>query len=240
MNTYLSYYDKPLQQTAEASVIQVAQKGSKQRIILDETLFYPGGGGQLPDRGRIIGENGILTVEKAFLENGRIVHEGTISGTIADFDTVQVELNWAHRLTGMKLHSAGHALHEALLTIAKSTPVPMKAEHNRDPYIQYSGCFEDTDPLPLEKALNELIASNPKITMRQASLDEIKASCRFVPPNLPYNKPLRVVQIGLGELVPCGGVHLMELGEAGKIKITAIRHCADRVSTKIQYELSKD
>ena len=238
--TIQTYYEVPLHQEAEASVLQITTKNGKTQIVLDETLFYPGGGGQLCDQGTITGENGgVLTVTKASLDTGRIIHEGVLTGVIEDHETVRVRLNWERRLEGMKLHSAGHALHEAMLQISPTGLIPQRAEHNHDPFIEYAGLIANTDPKPLEEKLNELIRQSPQISMRKATFDEIKAGCRFVPANLPRNKPLRVVQIGNGELVPCGGVHLPLLGDAGRIEVTGIRHTADQVATKVHYRLSK-
>ncbi len=223
MTTDPIYYDHSYQAEAEASILHLRQKGSKHQVILDGTIFYPGGGGQLFDVGEITGENGgLLRVERVEIENGRIIHEGIVEGVFAEFETVQLRLNWNRRLEGMRLHTAGHLLHQAFVNLRPTGLVPRKAEHHRQPFVEYHGALDISEREKLEASINELVLAGLPVVMRETTYDELIASCRFVPPNLPRNKPLRVVRIGEGE---------------GRVVVPKIQHTADQTGSRVHYHI---
>ncbi len=83
-------------------------------VVLDRTVFYPGGGGQPSDRGLLLrGADGrSWMVRGARTIDGEIVHEleEAPDGPPSVGDALQVDLDWARRLTLMRTHSALHAL----------------------------------------------------------------------------------------------------------------------------------
>jgi len=99
--------------TVEARVAAV-ESGDATTVVLDRTVFYPGGGGQPSDRGFIIrtGDGRMWTVRGARKAGGEIVHELQPDGSDppAVGDLVQVDLEWARRFALMRTHTALHAL----------------------------------------------------------------------------------------------------------------------------------
>lgn len=236
--TILDYYATPTRQEAEAAVLHLQQKGTKHRLVLDGTICFPGGGGQLHDLAEIVGENGgRFRVERVQFDNGSIVHEGVLDGSFEHLEPVRIRLDWKRRSEGMALHTAGHLLHDAFLILRPTGLVPRKAEHHRDCYVEYHGSLDNRDRKPLEERINELVRADLPVVMREATYEELVAGCRFVPPNLPKNKPLRAVRIGDGELVPCGGVHVARTGEIGRVVITDIQHTADQTGSRVRYHI---
>ncbi|MEP6668837.1 MAG: alanine--tRNA ligase-related protein [Chthoniobacter sp.] len=237
--TILDYYASPNQREAEAAVLHFQPKGQKHRLVLDGSIYFPGGGGQLHDVGEIIGENGgRLRVERVQFDNGSIVHEGLLeAGSFEHLEPVRIRLDWNRRYQGMRLHTAGHLLHDAFLTLRPTGLVPRKAEHNRDPYVEYHGSLDARDQKPLEESIDALVWADLPVVMREATFDELVAGCRFLPTNLPKNKPLRTVRIGNGELVPCGGVHVARTGEIGRVVVTAIHQTADQTGSRVHYQI---
>lgn len=236
--TVLDYYATPARQEAEAAVLHLQPKGTKHRLVLDGTICFPGGGGQVPDLAEIVGENGgRLRVERVQFNNGCIVHEGVLEGTFEHLEPVRIRIDWNRRYEGMRLHSAGHALHDAFMILRPTGLVPSAAEHNRDPFVEYHGTLDIGDREPLEARINEIVRADLPVVMREATYDELVASCRFVPPNLPKNKALRVVRIGDGELVPCGGIHVARTGEIGRVVVSKIQHTADQCGSRVHYHI---
>jgi len=217
------YYENPYQQTASATVISCQPKGNQYVVELSATHFYPQGGGQPSDQGQIIGPKGRMKVELTQTKDGRILHQGKVMGTMSEGDEVSLQIKWSHRHMSMRLHTAGHLIHDAMMLV-RPDMVPVKANHGHsNSFVEFSGSWTDEDRAALENMIAKLIATNPEIIMRETSLEEIQAGCRHVPKGLPANKPLRVVQIGGGELVPCGGIHVARLAEVGQVVINHIQ-----------------
>ena len=106
-------YSDAYARTAEARVAAV-EAGDTTTVVLDRTVFYPGGGGQPSDRGLIIraADGRLWTVRGAHKAGGEIVHELEPDGSDppAVGDLVQVDLEWARRFALMRTHTALHAL----------------------------------------------------------------------------------------------------------------------------------
>ena len=173
------------------------------------------------------------------LREGRIVHQGRMDGVLSAGETVQMQIKWGHRHNGMRVHSAGHALHDAVMTLKPEGIIPIKAMHGHDAFVEYSGDWLEANPREIEDGVNALVHANLPVAMRATTLAEIEANCRFVPHGLPRNKPLRVVQIGDGQAVPCGGVHVRELGEIGKVIVVDVCRNRDTANLRIRYRVTK-
>ena len=106
-------YSDAYARTAEARVAP-SMSGDATTVVLDRTVFYPGGGGQPSDRGLLIraADGRSWTVRGARKAGGEIVHELEPDGgdPPAVGDLVQVDLDWARRLALMRTHTALHAL----------------------------------------------------------------------------------------------------------------------------------
>src|SRR6476659_3885837 len=100
--------------TVEARVAAVDDSGDAPLVVLDRTVFYPGGGGQPSDRGLLLrtSDGRTWTVRAARKSGGDIVHELEPGphGPPARDDLVTVDLDWARRYALMRTHTALHAL----------------------------------------------------------------------------------------------------------------------------------
>ena len=217
------YYSEPYNQVVEATVLSCLAKGNQYVMELSATNFYPQGGGQPSDQGEIVGLNGRMKVELVHLKDGHIIHQGKMMGKMTEGDEVSLHIKWSHRHLSMRLHTAGHAIHDAVMQVQPDL-IPVRANHGHsNSFVEYAGGWIESNRAVLEDTIARLVAGNPSVAMSESGLEEIQANCRHVPKGLPSNKPLRVVRIGEGELVPCGGVHVAQVEEIGKIVINDIR-----------------
>jgi hypothetical protein len=83
-------------------------------IILDQTAFYPLGGGQPSDKGTLRGANGIVTVNDVRNENGVVKHSGSLEGSIGGGEAVTGNIDWNRRYALMRNHTLAHLMAEAV------------------------------------------------------------------------------------------------------------------------------
>lgn len=215
MKTVQVYYSNPYAVELEAKVLSVQPQEKLMNVILDQTIFYPEGGGQPSDRGTI----GTAKVEYVRYQEGEIIHQ--VTGEIKDGERVKIVLDWAWRYKHMKIHTAGHLLHDVLMTMVKDLS-PLRGGHGKKAFLEYKG---ELDPLikeQLEVEVNRIAQQELEVTTKETSYDELAKECQFLPPNLPKDKPLRMIKIGDFPSMPDGGVQVRSTGELGKIWIAHI------------------
>ena len=215
MQTKQIYYLDPYKTELEAKVLSVRPQGNLTNVILDQTIFYPEGGGQQSDRGTI----GNTRVEYVHFQNGEIIHQ--VKGEIKESEAVKTAIDWNWRNKYMKIHTAGHLLHDVLMTMVKDL-TPIKGGHGKKAFLEYSG---EIDPLikeKLETEVNNVAQQGLEVVTKETSYDELAKECQFLPTNLPKNKPLRMIKIGNFSSMPDGGVQVKNTKEIGKIWIANI------------------
>lgn len=226
------------------SVSKVLDGDGRFGVVLDDTVFYPEGGGQPCDQGTIQSDFGTLHVNEVKLKNGEIVHFGKLDGNLEKGQDVQCEIDWDRRYRHMIIHTAGHLIDEALYILELSPDVisPVKASHSRRAYIEY---VKTKDALPenLGKVLSEEIEKLRKdklpIHIEFVSKDSIKDKARWLPPKLPTDKPLRIVSFGDNKGIPDGGTLSKNTSEIPPVKITDIDVDGDCVTVKYSIDFSE-
>lgn len=200
-------------------------------IILDQTCFYPRGGGQDWDTGRI----GSFEVEEVRLdETGTVHHIG--HGKVRIGEAVSCQVNTDRRHDNTRLHSAGHVIDMAMSGL-RDDLIPGKGAHYPHmSFVEYAGTVDNPEELldSLQTKITSLLAKKTVNTLRFVSKEELATLCRHVPDNLPANKPIRVVLYGSFG-VPCGGTHVRKLSDIGKIEITKIK--SKKGLTKVSYRV---
>ncbi len=215
MQTKQIYYEEPYKKEIDCKIVSVETIANLVNVIVDQTIFYPEGGGQPSDRGTL----GEAKVEYVRMINGEIVHQ--VKGQLTAGKTVKQVLDWDRRYKYMRIHTAGHVLHDVLLTMFAALS-PIGASHGKKPYIEYEGIINLEKKAEIEQRVNEVVQQNLAVVTKFATYEEIEKKCQFIPPNLPKNKPLRMIKIGNFPGMPDGGVQVVKTAEIGKIWIAAI------------------
>jgi Ser-tRNA(Ala) deacylase AlaX len=115
--------------------------------------------------------------------------------------------------------------------------IPQRGEHGDNPYLKYRGTVDDAGlPQKLQERVNQLVAEDRQVITEAVSPEELSRRAKFVPPNLPQGKPLRILQITGFEAMPDGGVHVKKLGEIGRVTITDLR--IKKGGTMVKYGIS--
>ena len=211
---------------------------NKFSVILDQSVFYPQGGGQPFDNGIIKNENAVFNVKEVRFIEGQVHHIGTYEkGTFSLGDKVNCIVEKERRQLNTRLHSAGHLVDMGLKELGKLWK-PGKGYHfPNGPYVEYlaeNNTFDENLKTELENKCNEIIGRNIDTNIKFMDKSEMHKYCAFVPDFLPEGKPARVVFYGdFG--IPCGGTHCKNLSEILKIGIRKIKREKDVI--KVSYEL---
>ncbi|MDE2334244.1 MAG: alanyl-tRNA editing protein [Rhodospirillales bacterium] len=210
---------------ASAVVLASAPEG----IVLDRTVFYPRGGGQPGDIGRLVWEGGETALADTIKGEGEtIIHLPAPGAALpAAGTTVEAVLDWERRFAHMRMHTAMHLLCAALPGAAV-TGGAVGAERSRLD-------FDLPDPPAkeaIEERLNALIAADHPVSIEwvdESVLDTNPGLVRTLSVKPPRGTGrLRLVRIGAGEppvdLQPCGGTHVARTGEIGRLTVLKIEN----------------
>jgi Ser-tRNA(Ala) deacylase AlaX len=227
--------------TAEAKVSEVTEENGKTVVLLDQTVFYPQGGGQPYDRGIIESPSGKFLVEEVRFLNGAVKHIGKFeNGAFRVGEVVRCTIDEERRSLSSRLHSAGHVVDMAVTKIGLNW-VPGKGYHFPEgPYVEYVGNLDGFDREKLksdiETSCNEFIREARETKVLFMDKEKMKEVCRHVPDNIPEGKPARVVMYGdFG--VPCGGTHVNNLKDIGRITVRKIK--SEGQNVRVAYDINK-
>ncbi|TXG76332.1 hypothetical protein E6P97_03655 [Patescibacteria group bacterium] len=232
MSTKLLHMDDFGVVDCDATAVSVgAAEDGRTDIVLDQTCFYARGGGQDWDTGMIDS----FKVEEVRLDADGVVHhigEGVPPDTGA---SVHCAVDVARRDINTRLHSAGHVVDMANNRVNPDWVPGRGAHYPHMSFVEYTNAeVGESTAAKFQDEITAILSQNVQNTMKYVSYDELAALCRHVPANLPVNKPTRVVLYGdFG--VPCGGTHVQNLADIGRIEITKIK--TKKGMTKVSYRV---
>lgn len=137
MKTKQIYYEDSYKKELPCKVLSVEPKGNLLNVVLDHTIFYPEGGGQPSDKGQL----GEAKVKYVRLSDGEIIHQ--VEGELKAGENIKAVLDWNWRHKYMKIHTAGHLLHDVLMTMFKGL-TPTRGSHGKKAFLEYQGEIDDT------------------------------------------------------------------------------------------------
>jgi len=190
-------------------------------VTLDQTIFYPKGGGQPYDTGKIVRGTEVFSVVSVGKFSGEISHEVDNVG-LQPGDKVQCSLNWERRYKLMRSHTAAHVL-AALLN--KGTGALITGNQLEEDHVRFDFNIEEFDRALLEEYLakaNQLFGTDVPVKWYELPREEamkipgvVKMAAAF-PPELPT---LRIVEIVGVDKQADGGTHVKNLREIGKVEL---------------------
>ena len=213
------FRDDPYKKECEAKILDFGDNW----IILDQTVFYAEGGGQLGDTGLIKVGQQEIQIENTIKENDLIKH---IFNSKFDFeigDNVTCIIDWDRRYKLMKMHTSLHLL--CSLVNAKVTGGSVGDGKGR---LDFNLDFKPNKD-ELKDNLNDLIQGNHDITISWISAQELDKNPNLVktmsvlPPRT--NGSIRMVRIGDNiDYQPCGGTHVKNTSEIGLVEINKVEN----------------
>ncbi|MEX0320268.1 MAG: alanyl-tRNA editing protein [Ruegeria sp.] len=221
MTTEMLFRDDAYLRSAPGTVTGHTSDGG---VILNRSLFYPTGGGQPGDGGRLLWDDGEMTVATAIKGD-----EGTIVLVPAEGDAapsagtwITQELDWDRRYRHMRVHTALHLL--SVVIPLEVTGGSIGTEKGR---LDFNIPEAPQDKEALQTQLQELIDRDLPVTEDWITDEELDANPGLVK-TMSVSPPrgsgrVRLVRIGEGEtqidLQPCGGTHVARTAEIGRIRL---------------------
>jgi len=237
--------------TIEAVVrsVEVGQGGATV-VVLDRTVFYPGGGGQPADRGMLLrsSDGRRWTVRGARKDGANIVHE--LEPSDADIggpadpplvgDRLEADLDWARRHALMRTHTALHALcgvvwrdYGALVTGGNMEPGAGRMDFE---FERMSGDLVAN----IEHRVNAELAAERDVRVAVLPRDEafaipdlIRTKVNLLPPGIAQIRTIEIVGL---DLQADGGTHVANTREVGGIRVTGYES-KGRINKRIRIEL---
>ena len=200
---------------------------------LEDSPFYPEGGGQVSDRGTVATEGARARVTGVFrLGADQALALEPLEGEIGAGDRVHAEVERAERVATMRNHTATHLLHAALrerlgdhVRQAGSYVGPDKLRFD----FSHGQRLSDEELADVESRVNGWIADNLPVRAIETSLDEAKALGAMALFGEKYGDWVRMVEIEEVSRELCGGTHLRSTGEVGLFHVTTEASSASNV-----------
>ncbi len=229
------YHQDAYLQEFEAVVTQL----SEDRVALDRTAFYPGGGGQPSDRGRIARDGDEFVVTKVKTENGEIWHTVDSEG-LREGEAIVATLDWSNRYKLMRTHTAMHILcgviwrdYGASVTGGNMTPgrgrMDFEFERMQKELVE-----------EIELKINvEVDAARPitaEVLPREQAFeipDLIRTKINLLPDGI---QQVRVVEIDGLDLQADGGTHVGNTHEVGRLRVVDYKS-KGRINKRLIVEL---
>lgn len=222
------------QPTSEAEVlallvgghaVPIAEVGTEVQVILDQTPFYAESGGQVGDRGYLLGESVVVRVRDVQKESGFFIHYGRIErGTLHVADVVTAQIDLACRRRAQANHTATHLLQSALKQIVDDSisQAGSLVAFDRLRFDFHCPRALTSDELQhIEDQVNTWIAEAHVAQIHNLPLADAKARGAIAMFGEKYGSEVRVLDLPGVSMELCGGTHVNNTAEIGLFKIVS-------------------
>ena len=207
----------------EGSSAEQLKAGEAGVVVLDQTPFYAESGGQVGDRGELVGSGGTFSVaDTQKIQPDVFGHHGTLkTGALKVGDKVEARVDVERRKRTMRNHSVTHLMHKALREVL-------------GPHVQQKGSLVDADktrfdfahdkPMgekeirEVELRVNNEILQNLPTRAQVMPIEEASKSGAVMLFGEKYGDEVRVLDIGSSREF-CGGTHVERTGDIGVFKL---------------------
>lgn len=222
--TRMMFREDPYLREAPAQVASITPEGG---IVLDQSLFYPTGGGQPGDSGWISWDGNRLPVATAIKGQGDdIVLIPSEAVTLPPLGAhVQQEIDWDRRHRHMRVHTALHLL--SVVVPFGVTGGQISATHGR---LDFDMPDAPQNRDELQDRLNDYVSMDLRVSETWITQQMLAASPNLVKTMAVQPRKgagdIRLVRIGAEDdwidLQPCGGTHVARTGEIGGLRLGKI------------------
>jgi alanyl-tRNA synthetase len=210
----------------EGAQVPLLNAGESGVVVLDRTPFYAESGGQVGDRGELVGPAGTFAVEDTQKVQAEVFgHHGTQkTGVLREGDEVGAQVDTATRRRAMWNHSATHLMHSALRKVL-GAHVQQKGslvDANRTRFdFSHDAPMTEAEIREVERQVNDAIRRNLEVSARVMKYDEAIKAGALAFFGDKYGDEVRVLGMGDVSTELCGGTHVKRTGDIGFFKIVS-------------------
>ncbi|QXM06223.1 alanyl-tRNA editing protein [Crassaminicella indica] len=205
------FYDNIYQKEFTANIASVKEIDGKFHIELNQTAFYPEGGGQPCDKGTIEG----LEVSYVYEKNNKIYH--IIDREPPKLHLLKCAINWERRFDHMQQHLGQHILSACFHKLFDAKTVGF---HLGNEFVTIDITLNNISPVQIEKVeyfANQVVFNNLHVKQLYPTASKLSELPLRKPPKVKEN--IRIIEIDQFDFSPCCGTHSSHTGEVGVIKI---------------------
>lgn len=219
------YYENPYLKEFTANIIETKEIDGQFHLILDKTAFFPGGGGQWCDTGKI----GSLDVLEVYEKENRIYH--VVNTAPSQTTNLKCTIDWNTRIDGMQQHLGQHVLSGSFFNLfnANTFAIHLGADIST---VDILGNLTEEQVRKAEKLANKIIGDDVQVLSFVPSEEELKnLTLRRALPNT--EEDIRVVHIKDFDINACCGLHPTSTKDLRLIKIK--RFTKHKEGTRIEF-----
>jgi Ser-tRNA(Ala) deacylase AlaX len=225
------YWEEPYSKNFVAKVVST----EGQRVVLDQTLFYPRGGGVACDTGTINTSRVLETTKSA--EN--IVHSLDSPATLQVGDEVRGLVDWERRHRLMRMHTAGHLLSSVLYSRANCRITGNQIDVDRSRMDFNLEAFDRGQIEGYVAEANELIRKDAPVKtyfLKREEALKLPDMVKLAEAAPPAEAQLRIVEIEGIDRQADGGLHVSHLREIGQIQLLKLEN-KGKTNRRLYYDL---
>lgn len=219
------YYTDQYIREFTANIIDIKEVDSKFHVKLDKTAFFPGGGGQFGDLGKI----DVHEVIDIYEESGEVYH--VLEKKPIKLKKVKCNIDWEKREDGMNQHFAQHVLSGCFFKLFNANTVGFHLGREVST-VDIEGILNEEKIIEAQAYANEIIKENIHVEILTPTKKDLKKMGlrRELPKT---DEQIRVVKIGELDINACCGIHPKSTLDLRMIKIKRFEKC--RNATRIEY-----
>lgn len=222
------YYEQPADIEFEGVVLDFFDGYA----VMDQTLFFPEGGGQPSDTGTLVSAESMVRVDSA-LKIGEVILHHISGGVLKRGDRVKGMIDEERRWSLMRHHTATHILLHAakeVLGVHIHQAGAQKGQESSRLDIWHFKHITMDEMRQIEIAANRMImASQPvEIAVEDRTRAEQKYGFVLYQGGVPPGRDIRVVKVA-GDIEACAGTHCRNTGEVGVVKLIRVEHIQDGI-----------
>ncbi|RLM70381.1 alanine--tRNA ligase [Halorubrum sp. Atlit-26R] len=226
------FYDDQGRTEFEAVVLDVLDAEEGYDVVLDQTMFYPEGGGQPADRGQLtVGETTVDVTDVQEVD-GVVLHRTDADPGKGEFVRGQVDGDRRERLRAhhTATHLIGHAAREVLGDHVRQAGAQKGTDSARLDVRHFERITRE-DVKAIERVANELVRDDVPVRQEWPDRNEAEAEHGFdlYQGGVPPGTNVRLIHVGDADVQACAGTHVDRTGEIGAVKVLKTEPVQDGV-----------
>ncbi|WP_114577894.1 alanine--tRNA ligase [Saliphagus sp. LR7] len=225
------YYDDQQRTQFEAVVLDVFEREEGYDVVLDQTMFYPEGGGQPADHGTLSTDDATVEVRDVQREDGVVLHR--TDGDLGKGEFVKGQIDVTRRRRLMRHHTATHIVIHAAREVLGEHIRQAGAQKGIDSSridVRHYDRISRAEVKEIEDVANEIVMDNTSVSQEWPHRNEAEAEHGFdlYQGGIPPGTNIRLIHVA-EDVQACGGTHVARTGDVGAIKIRSTERVQDGV-----------